>query len=453
MKIGIVGWGLEGKSAFNYFGPNHEYLIVNETPLDDFPEESAKIKVKYLSGGRPPGLTGNISDLSYLNDIENCDKIVYTPVARKNLEKLFPDDHSFWQKATTNQHIFFETVATKNVIGVTGTKGKGTTSTLITRMLEAAGKSVHFGGNVGRPVLDFVKEVKSDDWVVLELANFQLYKFPYSPHIAVCLMITPEHLEWHHDIDDYVEAKSNIFRHQKSDDIAIFFPNNKLSAKIAAYSPGHKIPYFHPPGVFVDSGSDIVSDGGKTKIINKEDVKLLGAHNLQNICAAVTTVLQVTDNLDAVRRILASFTGLEHRLEFVRDLEGVRYYDDSFGTTPDTAIVAMQAFSEPKIMVLGGHDKGSSFDEMARAVTKSNVRHVIAIGMTAPKIAKLLRDRGFTNITEGLTTMPEIVAEAQARAHAGDIVLLSTGCSSFGLFKDYKDRGNQFKKAVMALPA
>ena len=174
MKIAIVGWGVEGQSAYRYFGPEHEYLIVNEEPRNDFPVESDKVRVQFVKAERTPGLTGNVSDTSYLKGIEDYDKIVYTPTSRKVLENVYPADSPIWQKATTDRHIFFETVKTKNIIGVTGTKGKGTTSTLITKLLEAQDKKVFLGGNIGRSVLDFAKDVTTDDWVVLELANFQL---------------------------------------------------------------------------------------------------------------------------------------------------------------------------------------------------------------------------------------------------------------------------------------
>lgn len=449
MKIAIVGWGVEGQSAFRYFGPEHEYLIVNEEPRDDFPPESSKIKVQFVDQPRTPGLTGNVADLSYLNGIEFCDKIIYTPTVRKNLESVFPPDDPMWKKATTNQHIFFESIKTKNIVGVTGTKGKGTTSTLIARLLEAAGFKVHLGGNIGRPLLDFVNDIQPDDWVVLELANFQLYKLPYSPHIAVCLMIVREHMEWHPDMEDYLEAKANIFKHQKSDDIAIYFPENENSSKIAQYSAGKKIPYFKPPGAYVRGDGQIVIDDAE--IINKADVKLLGEHNLQNICAAVTAVWQVTKDQPAIKKVLAEFSGLEHRLEFVREFNGVSYYDDSFATTPETTIVAMQAIKQPKVMILGGHDKGADMNELADEVIKQNVRHVITIGLIGPKIAELLKSKGYNSITPGLTDMGSIVTEVQKLAKPGDAVLLSCGTSSFGLFKDYKDRGNQFKQVVQAL--
>jgi len=451
MKIAIVGWGLEGQSAYRYFGSEHEYLIVNEEPRNDFPKKTDKIDIQFIDELRTPGVTSNVSDLSYLKGIKDCDKIVYTPTVRKNLEKLFPQNDSFWQKATTNQHIFFEEVKTKNIIGVTGSKGKGTTSSLLALMLESAGKKVHFGGNVGRPVLDFVKEVAPSDWVVLELANFQLYKFPYSPHIGVCLMLTHEHLDWHPDIDDYLEAKSNLFRHQTKEDVAIYFASDKLAAKIATYSKGKLVPYYRSPGARLDSHGNVLIGEEPVKIINKSEIKLLGEHNLQNVCAALTTAWQVTKSPEAFARVLRTFSGLEHRLEFVRELESVKYYDDSFGTTPDTAKVAIQAFSEPKVLVLGGSDKGLPYEELVEEIAKSKVRHVITIGITGPKIAKLLRTQGINNITEGLQNMSDIVAEARNHAHAGDVVLLSTASASFGLFKDYKDRGNQFKKAVKVL--
>jgi UDP-N-acetylmuramoylalanine--D-glutamate ligase len=451
MKIGIVGWGIEGQSAFSYFGPEHEYLIVNEEPRGDFPAQSEKVKVQFLDKEKPAGVTSNVQDLSYLDGLEECDKIIYSPTSRKNLEKKFGDNPDFWNKATTERHIFFETVKTKNIIGVTGSKGKGTASTLIFQMLQAAGKRAFLGGNIGRSVLDFVKDVTEEDWVVLELSSFQLYKFPYSPHIGVCLMITPEHLDWHDNLEDYLEAKANLFAHQKPEDIAVYFDSNEYSRQLAYRSPGIKTPYYQTPGARVREDGKIVIGEEETEIIHKDEIKLIGEHNLQNICAAVTAVWQVTQDTEAIRQVLTTFTGLEHRLELVRELDGVKYYDDSFGTTPETAIVAMKAFSQPKVMILGGSDKGIPFDNLAKEVVQSNVRHVVTIGNTGPKIAGLLEQEGFAQITQGGEKMTDIVAIAQKAAQPGDVVLLSTASASFGLFHDYKDRGNQFKQAVQEL--
>jgi UDP-N-acetylmuramoylalanine--D-glutamate ligase len=449
VKIAIVGWGVEGRSVYKYFGPEHQYLIVNEHPRNDFPAESDNVKMQFLSGQKPAGITGNVADLGYLDGIEECDKVVYTPTSLKNLEKKYKNNQGFWQKTTTALHIFFENSPSKNLIGITGTKGKGTTSTLIYQMLRASGKTAHLGGNIGISVLDLLPKVKTDDWVVIELANFQLYKFPYSPPIAVALMIVPEHLDWHPTFEDYLEAKANIFRHQKTGDTAIYFPFNPSSQKIARLSPGQKIPYFMEPGAYVDQAGKVMIGG--REIIDRKEIKLLGEHNLQNICAAVTAVWQVAQDKEAIKKVLADFTGLKHRLEFVRDVGGVKFYDDSFGTTPATAIVAIQSFKEPKIVILGGSDKGAEFDELAKIVAGSNVKTAVIVGQIGGKIAAALKKVGFENIVTGLKSMPEIVAKAKELAEPGDVVLLSTAAASFDMFQDYKDRGNQFKKAINSL--
>ena len=451
MRIGIVGWGVEGQSAYHFFGPSHEYLIVNEHPRDDFPRQSGKIKVRYIPKDRQPGLTGNVKDLSYLEGIEDCDKIIYSVTSQPNLKKFFGDDKAFWDKATTVLHVFFENVKSKNIIGVTGNKGKGTTATLIAKLLEAGGQKVYLAGNIGRSVLDFVREIKPGDWVVLELSNFQLKDFPYSPHVAVCLMLMEEHMEWHKDMAGYLDAKSNIFKHQGKEDVAVYYGLDANCKKLAGYSKGKKVPYFKKPGAYVREDGMIVVGKPQIEVITKTEVKLVGEHNLQNICAALTTAYEAIGGLDKARAVLSSFIGLEHRLELVRTFEGVKYYDDSFATTPHSSIVALRAFEEPKIVILGGHDKGLDYSPLSKEIAGSDVRHVIAVGMLADKLAKMLRDKGFTDITLGLVKMPDMVDAARSHARPGDVVLLSTGTSSFGLFKDYKDRGIQFKQAVQAL--
>lgn len=451
MKIGLIGWGVETKSAFNYFGSEHDYLIASEEPRPDFPAESDKVKVQFINEQRQPGIGGNVANLSYLNGIETCDRIIYTPIARKTLEAVYPPDDHFWKKAVTIQHIFFENVKTKNVIGVTGSKGKGTTSALITELLRATGKQVFFGGNVGTPVLDFINDVQADDWVVLELANFQLYKFPYSPHIAVVLMITEEHLDWHPDMDDYVMAKTNLVRHQTKEDITIYFADNEYSEHIAGESPGIKIPFWDSPGARLREDGMIVIGEEETEIIDERQLKLLGAHNRQNVCAALTAFWQVSQDVEVARKVLTTFQGLEHRLELVRELDEVRYYDDSFSTTPDTVKVALASLPQPIVLICGGHDKGGDYEKMAEYIVKDRVKHVIAIGEIAQRVTAALKVHGFSDVTTGLDNMTAVVNEARKHAQPGDAVLISCGTSSFGMFQDYKDRGDQFKTAVQAL--
>jgi UDP-N-acetylmuramoylalanine--D-glutamate ligase len=261
-------------------------------------------------------------------------------------------------------------------------------------------------------------------------------------------MVVSEHLNWHADMADYRQAKANLFAHQTAKDIAIYFADSENSHAIASKSPGAKITYYAPPGAYVEDGQIKIDD---QVVCATDEIKLLGAHNWQNACAAITAVWQVVQDVNALRSVLTTFTGLEHRLEFVREVNGVRYYNDSFGTTPETAIVAMQAFKEPKVVILGGSDKGSVYDELAVAVTENNVRAVVLIGEMGPKIGEELKAAGYTTLLAGGENITDIVRVATEAAKPGDIVLLSTGCASFGLFGDYKDRGKQFKTAVGAL--
>lgn len=429
-KVAIIGFALEGQSALAYW----QQQGVAITICDQDPSKQI-----------PAGIDSQLGE-NYLDNLERFDIIMRS--AGIPPEVILAKNPAVKAKITTVINEFLRVCPTKNVIGITGTKGKGTTSTLTAQMLEAAGYQVFLGGNIGLSPFDFLSQITPDSWVVLELSSFQLTDLTRSPHIAMCLMVVPEHLNWHADMQDYIGAKANLFAHQTAQDIAIYYANSPESHEIVRNSPGAKLTYYAPPGAYVEDGKIIIDN---QEICRVDELQLLGAHNWQNACAAATAVWQVAQVPDAIRKVLTTFTGLPHRLEFVREIAGVKYYDDSFGTTPETAIVALQAFAQPKVVILGGADKGAPFDDLAKAVRENNVRHVIAIGDTGPTIAEELRAGGFTAITDGLTTMQEMVDAAQSAAQPGDIVLLSTGCASFGLFDNYKDRGNQFKQVVSNL--
>ena len=217
-------------------------------------------------------------------------------------------------------------------------------------------------------------------------------------------------------------------------------------------SEGAQIPYFAEPGARVEGQGMMVIEES-TQICSVDELKLLGRHNWQNVCAAITAAWQAgCDDVAKIKQAVTEFSGLPHRLEFVRELDGISYYNDSFGTTPETAIVAAEAFDNPKVMILGGSDKGASFDQLAKVITRESVHHITLIGTTAGKIQAALDAARYTgSVTEGLATMKDMVADCQSHAESGDIVLLSTGCASFGLFANYKDRGQQFTEAVRAL--
>lgn len=432
MKIAILGYGEQGRSAYDYWNRSENHItICDQNESLELPKN-----VEKRLGGH------------YLENLDQFDLIVRSPSIHPK-DITASNSSEVINKVTTITNEFFKVCPTKNIIGITGTKGKGTTTTLVAKILEASGEKVHLGGNIGTPPLDMLSEnIDGNDWVALELANFQLIDIKYSPKLAVCLMVVPEHLDWHSDLDEYIRAKQQLFAYQRPEDAAIFYNDNEVSKKIVSVSQAKKIPYYSPPGAFVDNDKIQIED---QIICNTNELKLLGKHNWQNICAAITCTWQITKNTEAIKSVLTTFKGLEHRLEFVRELGSIKYYDDSFATTPESAIVAIEAFTEPKVLILGGSDKGASYADLAQVVIANNVRSVIVIGDTAPAISKDLEVAGFDNILGGGKDINNILSVACSSAQPGDVVLLSPGCASFGLFKNYKDRGDKFKKAVQAL--
>lgn len=432
MNIAILGLGLQGASAYKYWHRAGNRVTVCDSREDlELPQDT----------------TSQLGP-NYLKDLDRFDLIVRSPSVHPR-DIVAANSPEILAKVTSSTNEFMRVCPTKNIIGVTGTKGKGTTAILIAKMLEASGRRVHLGGNIGTPPLELLDNaIQPADWVVLELANFQLIDLRYSPHIATCLLVVPEHLDWHADMDEYMTAKSQLFAHQNPQDIAVYFAENETSHQIASASPGAKITYYAQPGAYV-SDENIVIDN--QIICSVKDLKLVGVHNWQNACAAATVVWQIDQQIAPIRSVLTTFSGFAHRLELIRTIDNVSYYNDSYATTPEAAIAALEAFPESKVVILGGSDKHATYDELAEAVIDNNVRAVVVIGETASAIASALRNKGFNTILPGGTTMTEIVQLAHDTAKSGDVVLLSPGCASFGLFKNADDRGNQFHTAVGAL--
>lgn len=449
MKAAIIGYGEQGRSSLEYWQKKgYEITVCDQKP---------QIEV-------PPGVSTQVG-VTYLHDLSDFDLIVRSPSVHPSvLYDALQDHQEAKEKITSNTNEFFN-VCPAPIIGVTGTKGKGTTSTLIAKILEKSGKKVHLGGNIGTPPLDLLKQaISPDDIVVLELANFQLIDMKSSPKIAVCLMITEEHLDWHNNFFEYIDSKRQIFKHQDHDNIAIYNANNVYSTEIASSSRAHnKISYDVPAedkapenteGVYLD-GHHIKF--GEHKVCSTKDIKLPGRHNIENVCAAIAATWDlIGHNKHAVKKVLKNFTGLPHRLEKVAEINDVTFIDDSFGTNPATAIVALRSFRQPKIIIVGGSEKGISYQPLVDEIVKQNVKHVVAIGETGPAILELLKTAPGGNIIthtslNATKTMDEIISSATEKATNGDVILLSTASASFDMFKDYKDRGDQFKVAVKRL--
>lgn len=428
MKVAIVGFGVEGQSAYRYYAsqPDVDITIYHKERPADLPEG-----VKVVLDAHATELTG-------------YDVVLRSP-------PVAPSSLRTDARVTTVTEEFISVFGTERLIGITGSKGKGTMSALVFAMLDAAGKRVHLGGNIGVPALDLLPDVKDGDYVVLELSSFQLWAMQQSPHIAVVGMITPDHLDVHADFDDYIGAKANIARHQTPEDIIIYHPTNEHSKWIADQSQATtKLRYALPEAAHIEDGHFVIAE---QKVCSVNDVQIPGQHNLENICAALTVAWQVTQDVEALARAIREYKGLEHRIEFVRSVDGVDYYDDSFAASTSAAVVAAQAFEVPKVMILGGYDRGIDLAEMVQELTKLNLRKVLLIGQTAPKLRELFEAAGKGGLVEelGAVSMTDIVAKARSVAQKGDVVVLSPGSASFDMFKDYKARGNQFKEAVRAL--
>jgi UDP-N-acetylmuramoylalanine--D-glutamate ligase len=444
MKIAIVGFDLEGRATYDFFvhqDAGHEITICD----------------RKLDLAIPEGTASVLGD-AYLDDLDRFDLIIRTAGMKPSI--ILDKNPTVASKMSSHINEFFKATPTNNIIGITGTKGKGTTSTLTAKMLEAGGKDVRIGGNIGIPPLTFIDELDADSWVVLELSSYQLSDLKHSPHIAVCLLIAPEHLDWHGTYEDYITAKEQLFARQGTADVAIYYHDSPDSKRIAGAGQAQKVPYFHSPGAEVIDGK-ILIDGNE--ICRTDELKLLGEHNWQNACAAVTAFwyacLEVcgpadAPDIQAVRSVLTSFSGLPYRIEFRREVNGLRYYNDSFSSTPIAPIAALRAIPGKQVLIVGGFDRMLDLHDMTQGL-KDNaeaIRKIMVIGAASERIAQAFSEQGFDNYTViPVETMTDIVHQASSLAEAGDAIVLSPGFASFDMFKNFEDRGRQFNEVVDSL--
>ena len=427
MKIAIAGFGLEGKVNLDYYlGQGHDITVVDEREVTE--PLPAEVEVK----------TG----ADVWSDLSGFDLVVRTA-------SLAPDriitDGKIW--SGTNE---FFSKCPAPIIGVTGTKGKGTTSSLIASVLRSAGYTVHLLGNIGLPALGELPDIKPSDIVVFELSSFQLWDLEFSPHVAVILGIEPDHLNVHSSFDDYVSAKANIRRHQQPDDVCIVHPTNSVSGRVADILPGAKRYGSSDNGaVYADEGW-FCWQGERLCAI--DSLQIPGAHNIENACAALSAAVEYTQDKQAIEQGLLSFTGLDHRIKLVHQVGGVRFYDDSYSSAPSAAMAAIKAFDEPKIVLIGGYDKGADFAELATCVANTDsIRRVVLYGQTRSRIAEAFADAGVS--VDSYTVLDtvdfeEIVSQAARLAKSGDVVVLSPACASFDMFANFTERGEMFTKIV-----
>lgn len=439
-KIIILGFGVEGRSAIRFLLSKNAQLTVYDT------KSEVEFDIQEINGLKQKGVQFMFESLPDLNTYDLIVRSPGFPFTHPQLINI-PKD-----KITSVTKLFFD-LCPAQIIGVTGTKGKGTTSSLIYEILKESGKDVYLGGNIGTPALDFLDKLSMGSIVVLELSSFQLIDLHKSPHIGVMLMVTSEHLDYHKDVYEYVDAKRNLIRFQTGDDYAVLNKDYPASNESDIHTDG-KVFFVSrenevDQGCFIKEDAVVLRQNGKdTEIMKTKDLLLPGKHNWENVCAATMVTTLVGVQKKDIVTVLKSFKGLEHRLELVRTVKGVRYYDDSFSTTPETAEAAIEAFEDPEILILGGSSKNSDFTRLGEVISKQeNIKAIIGVGSEWSRIKDQIKDWHF-QIIEGLNTMDEIVEKASDIGDTGDVVLLSPACASFDMFKDYKDRGNQFKNSV-----
>ena len=451
MKIAILGFGREGKSVLKYLKKSPQFKKADISILD---KKFNKNYLKNLSSFdvvyRSPGVPYNLPEIQ---------KAIRKGVKFSSSIKLFFEQIEEWSKINGQK----STV----IIGITGTKGKGTTATLLYKILKACGKNVYLAGNIGKPAIELLSKIRINQpnphksaFVILELSSFQLQDMRVSPEIAVVLDVFPDHMDLHRNLREYFDAKTNIARWQKKSDKIFYFSDNRWSKWIAQKSRGKKIP--------VDS---IFSNSRELENKIKEIIKIPGEHNLKNAVMATIVALSLGCPKEKILKVVKNFRGNEHRLELVRTIRinqlnqhesaFIKFYNDSASTNPQTAAAAISAFKEPKILIAGGKDKGLNYSPLSQALKNSNTKLVILFGENKNKIKRqatrdkrqevvLVKDLK-SSVQFAYKTAKNLLKSMVNGQWSSVNILFSPASASFDMFKDYADRGKKFKKLVKRL--
>lgn len=348
---------------------------------------------------------------------------------------------------TSEMEVFFE-ICPANIIAVTGSDGKTTTTTLIYTMLKEAGYNTYVGGNIGTPLMTKAEEMKESDYVVLELSSFQLHTMKKSPHIAVITNITPNHLDWHTDYQEYIDSKKNIMLNQTKGDILVANSGNEEARKIGEEAKGEWRSFSSKVDALVHLENDTIFYGDE-EILNINDIKIPGTHNVENYMTAIAAVHDLVDK-DVINKVAKDFGGVPHRIELVRELDGVKYYNSSIDSSPNRTKNTLNTFEEPVVLIAGGKDKGIPYDEIGEPIAK-HVKALILIGATSKVIDEAVKKTGAIIPTFFVNTYNEAVEKARTSAAPGDVVVLSSASTSFDMFNNFEERGNLFKELVNKL--
>lgn len=356
---------------------------------------------------------------------------------------------------TSEMEVFFQLCPCK-IIGITGSDGKTTTTTLIYEMLKAAGKTVHVGGNIGTPLLPIVDKMREDDIAVVELSSFQLMTMDISPDIAVVTNLAPNHLDIHSSMEEYISAKENVYLHQGPQGKLVLNLDNDITQGFAPKAKGEVVFFSSKSkpdcGYYLDNNI-IIKAATEENVLSSEDILIPGAHNVENYMAAIAAVEGLVSK-DDILKVARNFPGVEHRIELVRTLNGVKYYNDSMSSSPTRTTAGLNSFKQKVILIAGGYDKHIPYDPLGPVILRT-VKRLVLTGATAEKIRKAVentpgyQDSGLEIIMED--DFEKAVRLAAASASEGDVVILSPASASFDKFKNYAHRGNTFKDIINSL--
>ena len=358
---------------------------------------------------------------------------------------------------TSEMEVFFD-LCPATIFAVTGSDGKTTTTTLIAKMLEAEGKTVHVGGNIGRPLLPEIANIRPEDFVVVELSSFQLISMRKSPDVAVVTNVAPNHLDVHKDMDEYVEAKKNVLLHQNAFSRTVLNRDNEITESFRDFVRGQSLGFSMERqvrnGAWIDDDGmlHMAYRGMDVPVLHRDEIAIIGDHNVANYLAAITAVWGYV-GVESIRKVAREFKGVEHRIELVRELDGVKYYNDSIASSPSRTIAGLKAFRQKVILIAGGYDKHIPFEPLAPFVVEK-VKTLYLCGDTADKIQSAIENyagyKGEPQIIR-VKDIDEAVQKAHESAAEGDIVTLSPACASFDAFPNFAARGNHFKEVVNKL--
>lgn len=440
-KVAIIGLGISNMPLIEFLSN----LGARVTGFDKKNEDELGKDIEKL---KEKGVNFELGS-NYLDKLSNFDVVFRTPSMRV--------DHPILTKAksegayiTSEMEQFIKYCPAK-LFCVTGSDGKTTTTTLIYNMLKAEGYTVWIGGNIGTPLFTEIEKIKKEDMVVLELSSFQLMSIKEPVEVALITNVSPNHLDIHKDMEEYIEAKKNIFKYQRKDDLLVINEDNKVTksmekeciGRVLKFSMKEKLKkgaFFYDEHLYIN----------EKKVCNMNEVKLKGMHNIENLLAAFCCVSEDI-SIDSMGKVAKNFAGVEHRLELVKEIQGVKYFNDSIASSPTRTLAGLKSFDRPVILIAGGYDKNISFDILAKEGI-SHIKHLILLGDTKYKI-----EEAFKNIMKDsnqyipisiCNSIEEAVNIAKENAKFGDIVTLSPACASFDMFKNFEERGNKFKSII-----